>query len=498
MDDNPLIARNRFHNGSQYGNTATDPIIVEDGVETFSLLQFIKSLYMTLLTLLKNKLRLTGFLGRYNPLSTADLKARPSLSVRSLSLSPDLQSDSTTPRFASTPTKYTSVTPALLTDDYNRINPQPVYANSIIIDDGDEFDEESDSESFSQLLKKLVSQKTSPATNGNNSSQYGTDLSISVNHMMNSSYQTNYFPNVIKASNNTNFQDMNQSILMKDDQYRSSIINYYNRYIPQPPKSYSFIDDIIPNYHIDTQISDNYKQNQLSNIAKVENERLKSKSVIKSLDSNQLNQVQSIWNCQTNKLIVSNFQIDIKVSDLQTLSDGKWLNDNIIDYYINLIMMNNSRVFGWTTHFYSTLQSKGYQGVSRWAKRKKVNLFEKDIIIIPINIHNYHWALSIINNKEQTITYYDSIASSGTTRVLHDLQDYMNSEAQRLGLNKVNYALNFNGKSPQQSNGSDCGVFTCTNAKLLANDQLLNYSQKDMKTIRRRMVYEISSKQLLN
>lgn len=51
--------------------------------------------------------------------------------------------------------------------------------------------------------------------------------------------------------------------------------------------------------------------------------------------------------------------------------------------------------------------------------------------------------------------------------------------------------------SPQQQNGYDCGVFTCTAAYYVSKAIPLAFSQKDMKALRRKMAFEILSKELL-
>ena len=181
-----------------------------------------------------------------------------------------------------------------------------------------------------------------------------------------------------------------------------------------------------------------------------------------------------------------------------TLSDGHWLNDNVIDFYLSLVAEKNNNVYCWTTHFFSTLKSKGYQGVARWAKRRKVNVTEKNIIIVPINIMSTHWALAVVDNVAKEIRYYDSLASSGNMNAVQLLAQYMQKEAERLQVVPIEYQLFPSTKTPQQQNGYDCGVFTCTVAKYISGNMDLTFSQKDMKTIRRRMAYEIIQKGLLD
>ena len=45
--------------------------------------------------------------------------------------------------------------------------------------------------------------------------------------------------------------------------------------------------------------------------------------------------------------------------------------------------------------------------------------------------------------------------------------------------------------TPQQLNGSDCGVFMCKSADYIGQDAQLDFTQSDMRYMRRRMVVEI-------
>ncbi|MGE1161561.1 Ulp1 family isopeptidase, partial [Pantoea agglomerans] len=93
-------------------------------------------------------------------------------------------------------------------------------------------------------------------------------------------------------------------------------------------------------------------------------------------------------------------------------------------------------------------------------KRKKLNIFEKDLTFIPININSSHWALSVINNITKTVEYYDSLNLLGGSNILHSIKGYMIGEIERLGLhdsidiNDWQLAIK---SSPQQLNGYDCG-----------------------------------------
>lgn len=229
---------------------------------------------------------------------------------------------------------------------------------------------------------------------------------------------------------------------------------------------------------------------------------------LSSLDDIELKQVKAIWSKgrhMEGESLGTAFKIDITVRDIKTLCDGQWLNDNIIDFYLNLVAERSSKIgkkyssFSFSTHFYSTLEGpKGYQGVARWALRKKVNVTEQDFIIIPINRNQVHWCLAVINNRQKRFEFYDSLSGDGTYQLLN-LQKYMIYESDRLYPGKHDehrdiyekYQMITNVKCPQQNNGSDCGVFTCKMAELLSQGKRLTFSQSDMKNIRRRMAFDI-------
>lgn len=50
--------------------------------------------------------------------------------------------------------------------------------------------------------------------------------------------------------------------------------------------------------------------------------------------------------------------------------------------------------------------------------------------------------------------------------------------------------------TPQQENGTDCGVFTCRFLEMLSRGAAFNFTQENIPYIRRRMVWEIAHAQL--
>lgn len=398
----------------------------------------------------------------------------------------------------------------VITNDYHLLNRNtPRQQNSILLSD-DEDDEIQEPQPFVttnsySVLHQLALARLNKVKDYHqhqnlkaNESQYGTDLSIADTSTSGISTMKRYRPpsrpsTIPQTISNTIF-DHQQT---EPTPYQQSILNYYVPSKPVSMTSYSIIDNFISNYYID-KISSIYTKGHDKIQEMITQKRLEAISTLKPLTDDQLAHVHKAWT-SINQLFTTNYQIEIYSRDLQTLRDGLWLNDNIIDYYFNLIMKEYPDVYGWTTHFYTTLESKGYTGVARWAKRKKLNSFQKRLILVPVNISNTHWALAVINNPEKTITYFDSLDTynAGNPQAVANLCEYMKQEAKRLNEPELDYKLVPHLKTPQQNNGSDCGVFTCTAARYIAGGRGLTYGQKDMKVMRRRMAFEIMNNTLL-
>ncbi|KAJ3135410.1 SUMO1 sentrin specific peptidase 1 [Physocladia obscura] len=201
--------------------------------------------------------------------------------------------------------------------------------------------------------------------------------------------------------------------------------------------------------------------------------------------------------------VVSGFNVDLMPHDLKTLSPATWLNDEIINFYGQLLMERSNRnptglypkIHFFNTFFYTTLRDHGYDRVKRWSK--KFDLFALDYVVIPVHL-GMHWCCSVINFRDKRIEYYDSLRGDNQT-LFRLYRDYLASES----LDKKKCVFDFQGWTdycpkdvPGQLNGFDCGVFTCMYAEYRSRNADFDFAQKFMPFIRRRMIYEICMKKL--
>jgi hypothetical protein len=104
----------------------------------------------------------------------------------------------------------------------------------------------------------------------------------------------------------------------------------------------------------------------------------------------------------------------VDMQDIERLDDGEFINDNLVMFFLRYLQHEvettspetAKRIHFMNTFFYPKLRNgKGrsnidYDSVKRWFS--KVNLFEYDYIVVPIN-ESAHWYLAIICNAPKLI-----------------------------------------------------------------------------------------------
>ncbi|KDQ54738.1 hypothetical protein JAAARDRAFT_196153 [Jaapia argillacea MUCL 33604] len=274
---------------------------------------------------------------------------------------------------------------------------------------------------------------------------------------------------------------------------------------PKPPKPF------VPTLE-QLQISARFKDEQIDRL-------LRGPQLPSSLPPEEDAQVDSIL---ARRGVVSSFAREqVTDKDVWRLKPGQWLNDEIINFYGAMILARadsskenpaangvakggrsgkrkgkplNAHYF--SSFFWSKLKGEGYEKARLGKWTKKFDIFEKDIILIPVNHNNAHWTAAAINFRRKRIESYDSMGMPRQTL----LRNYLDAEHR----NKKKKPFDFTGwedhvpeDTPQQENGFDCGVFTCQFLESLSRgEEKFNFSQDNMTYLRRRMIWEIGNAKL--
>lgn len=202
------------------------------------------------------------------------------------------------------------------------------------------------------------------------------------------------------------------------------------------------------------------------------------------------------------EVIATGFKLTVTRKDMETLAGLNWLNDEVINFYMNMLMERGRTqpglpsVYAFNTFFYPKLLASGYAAIKRWTRR--VDIFAHDLILVPVHL-GVHWCLAVIDFRHNTIRYYDSMGGRNP-ECLEALRKYLQEESRdkkqkELDLSKWTYETVKD--IPHQMNGSDCGMFALKYAEYITRDAKITFEQLNMPYFRRRMVYEILTNKLL-
>lgn len=150
-------------------------------------------------------------------------------------------------------------------------------------------------------------------------------------------------------------------------------------------------------------------------------------------------------------------RIHFTLSSLLTLCPGEWLDDEIMNGYLEILCHRNYNGLK-VKYLDSHWVAKDEEGLKRWLLRKEPD--DADLFIIPINYSNVHWAIAVMEN-DYTIRYYDSLSgySFGRTSPLGKLFQRAWSEYSKVaGLQQETITFT-KVNSPLQRDSHNCGIY---------------------------------------
>nr|CAG8435398.1 12547_t:CDS:2 [Entrophospora candida] len=209
--------------------------------------------------------------------------------------------------------------------------------------------------------------------------------------------------------------------------------------------------------------------------------------------------------------VIEKFNMTVTYHDIKTLNPTVWVNDQVMNFYGKLIVDRNSKnknlpsLFIHSTQFMTKYSSCGYKAVSKWTK--KVDIFEKDLLFIPVHSRNMHWSLCLVDFKASKIYYIDSLYLTSekykedVRLVINDIKEYLKYEwadkkhtSRKFDMFQSN--LSFMG-IPQQKNSYDCGIFALLFIEHYSRRAPLLFNQLHIPYFRKKIIYEIANGKLL-
>ena len=203
--------------------------------------------------------------------------------------------------------------------------------------------------------------------------------------------------------------------------------------------------------------------------------------------------------------IVKAFGISIYPKDIQSLiieskSNDRWLNENIVNFYLSLLLYSNEDKNILTLPSQS-LQKYLSNNESEDIKLISKNIFDYNLIIVPVCFKK-HWSLELIKVNEKKVRYFDSLAKQKQAIERKSLLEKfitkiitVDARQKQLDLEINEWIFRAESNVQQETFSYDCGLFTCSFARSIINGEWSSketYSEEKLENIRKRISEEIS------
>ncbi|KAG4160860.1 hypothetical protein ERO13_D01G023484v2 [Gossypium hirsutum] len=195
------------------------------------------------------------------------------------------------------------------------------------------------------------------------------------------------------------------------------------------------------------------------------------------LTKDELAEVSHAFSAENKKKILvshENSSIDIRGEVLQCLKPGSWLNDEVINLYLELLKERENRE------------------PKKFLKCHFFNTFFYKKIFVPIH-KDIHWCLAVINKKDRKFQYLDSLRGRDG-KVLNALANYFVEEVRdksRQDIDISSWEREHVEDLPAQKNGFDCGMFMLKYIDFYSRGLSLSFGQEHMRYFRSRTAKEI-------
>jgi len=145
--------------------------------------------------------------------------------------------------------------------------------------------------------------------------------------------------------------------------------------------------------------------------------------------------------------VIKEASITLTRQDFVRLQGTRWLHDEIINSYVALLNRRNSeryesntkrrgypRIHCFNTFFFTKLFSArgkyDYESVRRWTKKAKVDILQRDLVLVPVNLHNKHWVCAYVDMTNKVLVYLDSMHGKDYGKVLKNLRKWVYDEVR--------------------------------------------------------------------
>ena len=176
------------------------------------------------------------------------------------------------------------------------------------------------------------------------------------------------------------------------------------------------------------------------------------------------------------------FNQEIKKSSLDRLDGIRYLNEDLIDAYLNILASKKDGVVAVSTRFYPKVKNTIFDALRR---AENTNLFSFSTILVPIHKGGAHWCLAVVEMNVNKIFYFDSLR-----RPNEECVD--NLESFFFSLRGIQHVEKINDQDmPMQINEYDCGVYVCKYAQVYVQNLSIKFTPEDITKFRQEIKNDI-------
>lgn len=190
--------------------------------------------------------------------------------------------------------------------------------------------------------------------------------------------------------------------------------------------------------------------------------------------------------------------IPLTKDSLRRLVPPEWLNDEVVNGYVQLLRERSGcrvapaagPMLFLSSFFYARMFERNeysYQAVHRWTRR--VDVLRKEKIFIPVNIHQAHWMLAVIEPTQALVSLYDSMGST-LAEVKQVLLSWARDETASRGQPARAWRA-VQQPCRQQDNSNDCGVYMLKTMDFISKERPLCELRSSTAYYRRRIAAEL-------
>ncbi|WUR03525.1 sumo-specific peptidase 1 (SENP1) [Vairimorpha necatrix] len=286
------------------------------------------------------------------------------------------------------------------------------------------------------------------------------------------------FINADESIKGTEFSDNNDSLLKTNN----SLLKTNDDSILESQSSSNYNSPLKNCTNKSTSFTSDFEKSMLNK--KFSKKDIKDRSDKKEKYDKMIVKIKAIL--PTLKLPVNIQNYEMRHEDVSLLLGPHWLNDKIINSYMEFLHEYDPEIYIFSSYFYTNLRKGGIERVSKYTSN--INIFEYRLLFFPVHLHN-HWVFVCYDVLKKKLEYRDSLGGSSDS-VLENLSEFIESEYKRIYNEELSVSQIYIENIRKQDNGHDCGVFTLMYAKQRVKDYN-NFIYKDMKNYRRIILYEI-------